>query len=355
MGYQRFDQASAGGVRHWQPPTVKEILVHVGLIILTLATCTMAGTAWAMKNPLEIANWSAGLSYAILAMSFLLAHEYGHYIAAMRHGISSSLPYLIPVPPTLMPFGTFGALIRTRSPMMTRNELFDVGVSGPLAGFAACLVILITGFMTLPPQDYLLSIHPEYAVTGIPTGGLTFDNTLLFELLRWLYADRAFVPPMNEIYHYPFLCVGWFGLFVTALNLLPLGQLDGGHVLYGLIGKRQHAVARTIWWVMFLLGMLSLLGTIRVMYDAPSPMPFVVWIQHTVFPSLDTLIHLAPNLFTIGEGWLLWALLIRFLVRIPHPPVSDERPLDRRRQIIGWGAMLLLILCLPPRTIYFIE
>lgn len=355
MGYQRFDQASAGGVRHWQPPTVKEILVHVGLITLTLATCTMAGTAWAMKNPLEIANWSAGLSYAVLAMSFLLAHEYGHYIAAMRHGISSSLPYLIPVPPTLMPFGTFGALIRTRSPMMTRNELFDVGVSGPLAGFAACLVILITGFMTLPPQDYLLSIHPEYAVTGIPTGGLTFDNTLLFELMRWLFADRAFVPPMNEIYHYPFLCVGWFGLFVTSLNMLPFGQLDGGHVLYALIGKRQRVIARFLWWTMFALAVLWLIGlihtTLASVADADAS-PWMLWLKHSIDPSIGSAVERLPWLFQLGDVWVFWLVMIRFVIKIEHPDVPSEEPLSRGRVFLGWTAMVVLLLCFAPRAVY---
>lgn len=355
MGYQRFDQATAGAARHWQPPTIKEVLIHIGLITATLATCTMAGTAWAMKNPMEIANWASGLSYAILAMSFLLAHEYGHYLAAMRHGIASSLPYLIPVPPTLMPFGTFGAVIRTRSPMMTRNELFDVGVSGPLAGFAACLVILITGFMTLPPEDYLMSIHPEYAVTGIPTGGLTFDNTLLFELLRQIFADRAFVPPMNEIYHYPFLCVGWFGLFVTSLNMLPFGQLDGGHVLYALIGKRQHTIARFLWWSMFALAILWLIGMIHQLLmttadgDATA---WMLWLKHSIDPSIAGAIDRFPWLFQLGDVWVFWLVMIRFVIKIDHPVVPSEEPLSRGRTILGWTAMIVLLLCFAPRAVY---
>lgn len=329
--------------------------VHVLLFVLTFASTALAGAAWVGKDPNELTNAMYGLTYALLLMSFLTAHEFGHYIAARIHGIDTSLPYFLPMP--LIPFGTFGAFIRIRQSIPSRRVLFDIGVAGPLAGMAVCLLILGIGFMTLPDVEYLLQIHPEYRATGIiaPTG-MYFGETLLFHGLKtMLVPDGAFMPPMNEIYHYPFLCVGWFGLFVTALNLLPLGQLDGGHVLYGLIGKRQHLIARTIWWVMFLLGMLSLLGTIRVMYEAPSPMPFVIWIQHTIFPSLDVVMQIAPSLFTIGEGWLLWALLIRFLVRIPHPPVTDESPLDMRRRIIGWTAMLLLILCLPPRTIYFIE
>lgn len=355
MGYQRFDQSTAGIERRWQPPTMREVLTHVALIVLTLITCTMAGTAWAMQNPLEIANWSAGLSYAVLAMSFLLAHEYGHYLAAMRHGIASSLPYLIPVPPTLMPFGTFGAVIRTRSPMMTRNELFDVGVSGPLAGFAACLVILITGFITLPSQDYLMSIHPEYAVTGIPTGGLTFDNTLLFELLRQIFSDRAFVPPMNEIYHYPFLCVGWFGLFVTSLNMLPFGQLDGGHVLYALIGKRQHTIARFLWWSMFALAILWLIGLIHQLVSGTSDADatgWLLWLKHSIDPSIAGAIERFPWLFQLGDVWVFWLVMIRFVIKIDHPDVPSDEPLSRGRTILGWTAMVVLLLCFAPRAVY---
>jgi Zn-dependent protease len=356
VGYQRFQEWSGEPpIRSWQPPTLKEILVHIGLILLTLVTCTMAGTQWAMLSPLEIGNWGSGLSYAVLAMSFLLAHEYGHYIAAMRHGINSSLPYLIPVPPTLMPFGTFGAVIRTRSPMMTRNELFDVGVSGPLAGFAACLVILVAGFLTLPPESYLLTIHPEYAVTGIPTGGMTFDNTLLFELLRWMFSEVAFVPPMNEIYHYPFLCVGWFGLFVTSLNMLPFGQLDGGHVLYALIGNRQRTIARFLWWSMFALAVLWLIGlihsTLASVTEADAS-AWMLWLKQSVDPSIGTAMERFPWLFQLGDVWVFWLIMIRFVVKIDHPDVPSDEPLSKGRRILGWTSLVVLLLCFAPRAVY---
>ena len=328
--------------------------IHVLLFVLTFASTMLAGAAWVGKDPNELTNAMYGLTYALLLMSFLSAHEFGHYIAARIHGIDTSLPYFLPMP--YIPFGTFGAFIRIRQPIPSRQVLFDIGVAGPLAGMVVCLIILGIGFVTLPGAGYLYAIHPEYQVSGITTSGMYFGDALLFSGMEMLLRPQgSFMPPMNEIYHYPFLCVGWFGLFVTALNLLPLGQLDGGHVLYSLIGKRQHAVARVLWWTMFLLGMLSLLGTIRVMYEEPSPVAFVIWIQQYIFPTVDAAIHLAPDLFTIGEGWLLWAILIRFLVRIPHPPVADETPLDGRRRLIGWFAMLLLVLSLPPRTIYFVQ
>lgn len=328
--------------------------VHITLFVLTFGSTMLAGAAWLGKDPQELTNGAYGLTYALLLMSFLTAHEFGHYIAARIHGVDTSLPYFLPMP--YVPFGTFGAFIRIREPIPSRRVLFDIGVAGPLAGVVVCLIILAIGFVTLPSVDYLYAIHPAYrSMESIPTGGMYFGDNLIFAGMRAMLAsDVAFMPPMNEIYHYPFLCVGWFGLFVTALNLLPIGQLDGGHVLYALIGRGQHTVARVIWWTMFSLGMLSLVATVREMYEAPSPEAFVIWIQHTIFPGLDVAMHAVPWLFTIGEGWLLWALILRFLVRIPHPVVPDDTPLDPRRIAIGWLAMAILVGSFAPRTIYFL-
>lgn len=347
MGYTPISQSRS-------TPQPTRLWLHALLFVLTFASTMLAGAAWVGKDPNELTNGLYGLTYALLLMSFLTAHEFGHYIAARIHGVDTSLPFFLPMP--YIPFGTFGAFIRIRQQIPSRRVLFDIGIAGPLAGLVVCLLILGVGFVTLPDVEYLYSIHPEYRDTGmVAVSGMYFGDSLLFMAMRALLVpDGAFMPPMNEIYHYPFLCVGWFGLFVTALNLLPLGQLDGGHVLYGLVGRVQHTVARVIWWAMFLLGMLSLAGTIRILYDAPSPTAFVVWIQQHIFPGIDVLMQRVPMLFTIGEGWLLWALVIRFLVRIPHPPVPDETPLDPRRTALGWLAMLLLVLCLPPHTIYFI-
>lgn len=339
------------------PPLVRRpsrLWVHIVLFVLTFGSTMLAGATWVGKDPQELTNATYGLTYALLLMSFLTAHEFGHYIAARFHGIDTSLPYFLPMP--YVPFGTFGAFIRIREQIPSRRILFDIGVAGPLAGVVVCLVILGIGFSTLPDINYLYGIHPEYRVRMvIPSSGMYFGDNLIFAGMRALFASNvSFMPPMNEIYHYPFLCVGWFGLFVTALNLLPIGQLDGGHVLYALIGRGQHVVGRIMWWTMFGVGILSLVSTIRTMYADPSPEPFVIWIQHNLFPGLDVVMNAAPWLFTIGEGWLLWALILRFLVRIPHPVVPDDTPLDRTRVIIGWIAMAVLVGSFAPRTIYFL-
>lgn len=360
VGYQRFDPAApAMLITRWVPPTTREIATHVALVLATFTTCLMAGAQWNGLNPLEIGNWSAGLAYAVLTMTFLLSHEYGHYIAAYRHRLPSSLPFVIPVPPAVMPFGTFGAVIRTRTPMMSKNQLFDIGVAGPVAGFIVCIVILLIGFATLPSIEYLYAIHPELRATGLTDKGLTFGDTVLFSLLRWIFQGGSFVPPMNEIYHYPFLCVGWFGMFVTALNLLPFGQLDGGHVLYALIGRRQHVVGRVLWWTMFVFAILWLAGLVysllTVDFNPAAHSPWVLWLRNFVDPTLGDVISSAPWLFSLGEVWTFWLIMVRLFIKIEHPVVDDDTPLSKGRIIIGWCAMFILLLSIAPKAIFEVQ
>lgn len=328
--------------------------LHAFLFVLTFISTMIAGTQWANVDPSEVSNWTVGLTYAILILTFLTSHEFGHYIAAKIHGIDTTLPYYIPAPFVL--FGTLGAVIRIRERIPSRKVLFDIGVAGPLAGFAVCLLILIIGFSTLPPFEHIYSIHPEYRQLGsIPNTGMYFGDMLLFTFMREQFGV-GFIPPMNEIYHYPFLCVGWFGLFVTALNMAPFGNLDGGHVLYSLLGGPvQRVVGRTLWWLLFTLGVLSLFGALNEFLRQPSPVDFVVWLQRALGEPLDMVVRAFPKLFQIGEGWLLWALLVRFFIKIDHPEVDDDVPLSPARSILGWLAILILIVCMPVQVIYFVQ
>jgi membrane-associated protease RseP (regulator of RpoE activity) len=339
-------------------PARSSLWLHALLFVASFVCTMFAGAQWLMKDITEITNATYGITYALLIMSFLTAHEFGHYIAARKHGVDASLPYFIPMPfLNMLPFGTMGAVIRTRSPIRSRAVLFDIGVSGPLAGFVVCLIILAVGFLTLPPKEYLYSIHPEYMNLGgaIPTTGMYFGDTLTFSAFRALFADRGFIPPMNEMYHYPFLCVGWFGLFVTALNMLPFGQLDGGHVLYALVGPWQHRIARGLWWTLFLAGVLSLLGEVQQALIGVPEDPLTLWLQQHLSPVLDPMVAQAPWLFALGSGWLMWALLIRFFIKIPHPVIEDPTPLSSGRAIVGWIAIAVLVLCFAPTSIYFVS
>ncbi len=350
MGYTRIE-----GVTETAPRPQQRIVLHIVLFAATFLTCMMAGAQWAMLDPFQIEHWSAGLTYAILLMTFLSAHEFGHYIAARIHGVDATLPFFIPVPSSLMPFGTFGALIKTRSRITSRKVLFDIGVAGPLAGFAVCLVILVVGVITLPGVESLYAIHPEFQRTGVvPTSGMTFGDNLLFMIGRAAIGSSLWLPPMNEIYHYPFLCAGWFGLFVTALNMLPFGQLDGGHVLYALIGRRQWRVARLLWWTLFVFAILWMLNIIHQLLLEPSPDAWVIWLQMRIDPFLSEAINRAPLLFELGEVWVFWLIMVRVFIKTDHPELTDPQPLDRGRTVVGWVSIVILVLCLSPRAIYIV-
>lgn len=295
-------------------------LLHIFLFILTGFTTTLAGVQWLNKNPFDLNNFSDGLPYSISLLAVLLAHELGHYFAARRYNVSATLPYFIPVPPFILnPFGTMGALIRLRSPLRTTKALFDIGIAGPIAGLIVIVFILGYGIYTLPDINYLYSIHPEYKeMTELPTGGLTFGNSILFLVLSNFVSELQFFPPMNEIYHYPYLCVGWFGLFITSLNLIPVGQLDGGHILYALVGKKQGLIARLFF--LFLIG-IGISGFL----------PFL---------GIDA----QPG--TIG--WLLWAGILFFIIKLDHPEIPNPEPLDVRRQTIGWLTMIIFVISFTP-------
>lgn len=311
--------------------------LYILLFVLTVFTTTLAGVAWVGKNPFELLNFPYGLEYSLLLLLFLSAHEFGHYFAAKYHKVDTTLPYYIPFPGTLlgvMPnFGTFGAVIRVRSQLPSKKVTFDIGVAGPLAGFVVCLAVLIIGFATLPGIEYLQQIHPGYPDIAQSTiGEISFGKTLLYSGLEKLFANSTgYVPPMTEMYHYPMLCVGWFGLFVTALNLLPAGQLDGGHLTFGMFSKRVHKlIGATVATILALIALPELF--VSLVYDVTP-----VWIE--------------PFVINGGSTWLVWIILIVFVIRLGHPPVPDETPLDRKRILIGWLAFLIFILSFTPSPI----
>ncbi len=303
------------------------IPLHVGLFLATLVTTTIAGVEWIGRDPLNLINFTRGLSYSLSLLLILGSHEFGHFFYSIKHKVRATLPYFLPFPfiPGMINFGTFGAVIRTRTPVPSRKALFDIGVSGPIVGFIFSVAVLIFGFTHLPSREYLLQIHPnfDFATNTAPGSDglpLAFGNTLLFKLLELTFTNphTEFVPPMTEIYHYPFLCTGWFGLFVTAMNLLPIGQLDGGHMIYAMFGRGHRLIARIFFFVILTIGLLGLLPLVGVSAN-------LGW-----------------------TGWLFWCAILFFLIKLDHPPVMDETPLDTKRKIIGWLTILIFILCFSP-------
>ena len=299
-------------------------LLNIALFFATFISTMLAGVAWQNLDPYDIKNFSAGLLYAFLIMLIISTHEFGHYFASKHHNVDVTLPYYIPFPFIFLnPFGTMGAVIKMKSPANYKRSLFDIGIAGPLAGWVTTIIILIIGYASLPPVEYLYSIHPEYAISGIPLTGLTFGDNLIFMFFRnfvHLVNPNAFIPPMNEVYHYPFLCAGWFGLLITSLNMMPVGQLDGGHISYTMFGSKHKMIANVIFVVLLIFGTLGAL--------------------QFVFPKIP-----------YGSlNWLVWAGLLKFFVKLHHPDVcyDIDLPLDDKRTFLGWFAFFIFIISLCP-------
>ena len=302
-------------------------LVHIGLFIITIATTLVAGTEWitGKPGPYDITTIFLALPYTFSVLFIIGVHEFGHYFAARYHKVNVTLPYFIPFPPIagFLNFGTMGAIIKTRSPVVSNKAMFDIGVAGPIAGFFAALVVLIFGYANLPDPQYILSIHPDYFSAGYGKDviSLQFGSSILFEIFNSVFnTPNNFIPPMTEIYHYPYLTAGWLGLFITAMNMIPVGQLDGGHVLYSMFGVKKHEVIASISMIV-----LILLG---------------------VFGTLDTFFELG---FNFGwTGWLFWALILNFVIKIKHPPVLIFQPLDSTRMMVGYFSIFILIISFAP-------
>ena len=190
----------ADGIPSLRKNRKNKVWLHLLLFIATSLTAVMAGSYWSNHDPMDLGNWKFGLTYAILILTFISSHEFGHYFAARIHKVDATLPFYIPAPFQLMPFGTFGAVIKTRSAIPSRKALFDIGVAGPLAGFIISLAFLIIGLATLPPKEFIYNIHPEYMIYfgDIPGHGMHFGDTALFTLLASVFKNPdVWLPPMK--------------------------------------------------------------------------------------------------------------------------------------------------------------
>ncbi|MFN3595748.1 MAG: site-2 protease family protein [Rubricoccaceae bacterium] len=374
--------------------------LHVALFLATLASATWVGGELVGRDLAWLAGgWPAfvadGLRYAVPFLFFLAVHEFGHYVAARRVGLSVSLPYFLPVPiPGTL--GTLGAVIRIREPIRTTRQLFDVGASGPLAGFVVALALLVYAVAALPPPTYLLSVsgHAPLVEAVLLTGefppvedvlagggfALVFGETPLFSfLLR--FAD--YVPPGYELMHYPVLMAAWLGMFFTALNLLPVGQLDGGHVVYALFGEVVHRIVARVATLLLLLsgglGLVADFGDALGALDVPGA-GFLVWLIYGAACGLvmPKIVGRSPGLAGAGvaacvglvaltgavapglaaqagfTGWLLWVALIAFVIRVDHPPVLVPEPLSAGRRALGYACLALFPLCFSIRPLYLV-
>ena len=191
--------------KFFQSPTF-----HLILFLITFVTTVIAGTEWitGTMGPFDFESLLIGLPYSLSALFILATHEFGHYFAAKFHKVKATLPFFIPIPPIpgFFNFGTMGAVIKTKSEIPTNKAMFDIGVSGPIAGFIASIIVLIYGFSNLPGVDYILAIHPDYFSPeyGKDTITLEFGSNILFLFLQNIFTSpNDFIPPMTEVYHYP--------------------------------------------------------------------------------------------------------------------------------------------------------
>lgn len=299
-------------------------LVHLGLFGITIICALGAGAALASEySPVTAPGFTGALSaglrffgdflrqplptilsgwpFAVPLLAILLIHELGHYFAAHRYAIDASPPYFLPIPPTLSPIGSLGAFLRLRSPVVDRRQLLDVGAAGPLAGFVVVLIVLAWGYATSDSMP----VGPNLPATFIEFDHLRFGlgDSLLTRACREL-----FLPGAESVHLSLTAFAGWAGALITGLNLLPLSQLDGGHVAYGLLGKWQKP-----------LGLVALLG--------------LVWLaQYWI-------------------AWLFWVVITLMLGgwRWTHPSVTiPEREVPAGRRIVGWLCVLVFVVTFVP-------
>ncbi len=267
-------------------------------LILFVATC-LSTFVVAIPENMSVAKDGlftlllAGLSYSVPVMTILLCHEMGHFLQARRYGVYCSFPFFIPVP--IPPFGTMGAVIAMEPRIGHRRALFDIGITGPLAGLVPTIIFLILGLQRSKFVPY----------SGV--GGDLFGDPLLFEFLT--YWIKGPIPPGHVLLANPMAFAGWVGLFITSLNLFPIGQLDGGHVLYALLRRKAHKVATAVLFTALFL---------------------VIWKWEYL------------------KNWTLMLILL-FIMGPIHPPTADDdEPLGFFRYLLGWLTLAFIFIGFTP-------
>jgi len=309
-------------------PTTQEWLRHAALFLLTYLTTTFAGVmivsqanvpeptasgffGYLLSVPQYYFHtivdliWQAatnpqllitGLTFSTALLTILTAHEMGHYLACRYYGVKATLPFFIPAPPLFLA-GTFGAFIKMKSPIPSRRALFDIGLAGPLAGFVALLPIAVAGIL-------LQTTQPQAA--GV--GGIVFNDPLLFQLISKLSRTNLNADALPH----PFWMAAWIGLLVTSLNLMPVGQLDGGHGTFSLFGQRAHKIIGRVAFVA--VAVTSILG--------------FIW-------------HGSPSGF-------LYTVLLGVMLRVSHPAPEEAEPLGFGRVVVALLTLLVFVLSFAP-------
>ncbi len=288
---------------YYPPPGRRPgFLLPLILFVITVITTIISGALQEGVNPFKgVGAFLRGVPFSASLLVILGTHELGHYFASKRHGVLTTLPFFIPGPPIPPMIGTFGAVIKMKSPITTKRALVDIGAAGPLAGFITAVVITIWGLKLSPLIE---------APQGDDAIGL--GSSLIFSLLFHLTVGT--VPEGQDLFIqlHPMAFAGWIGLFITSINLLPIGQLDGGHIVYAIFGPYHRVVSMAMVLLLILLGLFT-------------------W-----------------------PGWFVWAMLVTFL-GIWHPPVINHFiPLDRKRKTVGIITFIVFVLTFIPTPFYII-
>ncbi len=289
VGFKKKEEGIAVAFRPKPKRQESKKWVNVLLLIVTFLTTLTAGAFQQGINPFVPAtNLLKGLPFSLSIMIILGSHELGHYIMARKNNVDATLPYFIPAPHLL---GTFGAVIKMKSPIRNRNALIEIGAAGPIVGFIFSTLALLIG----------LSLSEAIPVTG--NQGIILGDSILFKLLTKIFFFD--LPEGKDVLLNPIAFAGWIGYFVTAINLLPVGQLDGGHILYALIGNKNRVIGYVI------LGAVILL--------------IPLWI-----------------------GWIVWAILF-LVIGFKHPPPLDNISTpSRKHKIIGIISLIIFLLTFMP-------
>jgi len=309
-------------------PTPLTWLKHIAFLLVTFATMTIAGSMFPFgpydnlpatdpgsftevvefygamvagavtnlfSNPADLAY---GLKFSLSLLFILISHEMGHYIACRLYRVDATLPFFIPTPPMIGPAGTFGAFIKIRAPMPSNRAVFDIGVAGPLAGFVALIPIAIMGVASM-------QLAPPTSVPG--EGMIVFTDPLMMQLIAGFFGIELTFAVGNAYYF-----AAWVGLLVTALNLIPSGQLDGGHAIFAVFGERVHR-----------------------------------WAGRIAFVVMATLSVAGLYFFNSPSGFLI-AIILFVMMRIKHPQPIDQTPLDSKRKLIALATLIIFVLSFTP-------
>ena len=412
---------------------------------LTLLTTTLAGAEWRHGkylfigiHSLTFSDFLDGLHYSIPFLLILTCHEFGHYLTAQYHKVRVTLPtyipfwlgwvHLISFFPPFPSLGTFGAVIAIKDREQTRKQFFDIGIAGPLAGFVVALGVLYYGFTHLPEKEsFVGDIHPEYRYFEVQNseylpavdtfivvsdfekklgyvpeewegndtvryyfsyggGGIYFGSSLLFSFFENYIASKPEnLPDRYEAIHYPYLFAGFLALFFTALNLIPIGQLDGGHILYGLLGRENfNKVSGVLFFCFVTYAGIGIISPANVSALIDTYERFGLWsieffdsffwgwlYVYMLFYSFFSItkdrrsrffyativigiqffvVYLFPQIEGYN-GYLLFVFMLGRVLGVAHPPAKEDYPLDMKRKILGWLALLIFVLCFSPNPL----